>query len=163
MNRFRLLATAATVLRTTTRRGAPGLGERVEAVPRLVRATLDGTYAGTTVKRLALVVAAVAYVASPLDLLPEAVLPILGAADDAVVASWAIKAFLEETDRFLAWELGQGRTPRQPVVQGTVVDAPSTRQRTEANGTGVVERPGSGLRDAATAYALESLRRRLER
>ena len=84
-------------------------------MPRLVRATLDGTYAGTTVGRLGLVAAAVAYVASPIDLLPEAFLPVLGAADDAVVIGWAVKAFIEETDRFVAWELGQGLRRTQTV------------------------------------------------
>lgn len=107
-SRIKIAATVVSLVRASTRPGAPSLSERAQSVPRLVRATRDGTYAGTTLRRLGLVGAALAYVASPIDLLPEAFLPILGAADDAVVLSWAIKAFLEETDRFLAWEMGQG-------------------------------------------------------
>ena len=107
-SRIKLAATIASVVRASTRPGAPSLSERVHAVPRLVRTTIEGTYAGTTLKRLALVAGAVVYVASPVDLLPEAVLPVLGAADDAVVISWAVKAFFEETERFIAWEIGQG-------------------------------------------------------
>ena len=107
-SRIKLAATVASVVRASTRPGAPSLTERVHAVPRLVRATLDGTYAGSTKRRLALVAAAVVYVASPVDLIPEAVLPILGAADDAVVLTWAIRTFFDETDRYLAWEIGQG-------------------------------------------------------
>ncbi|HET7399051.1 MAG TPA: YkvA family protein [Intrasporangium sp.] len=163
MNRLKLLATAGAVLRTAARPGAPGLSERVEAVPRLVRATLDGSYAGCTLGRLGLLAAAAAYVASPLDLLPEAVLPIVGAADDAVVASWAIKTFLEETDRFLAWERGQGRRPRRTVLRGTVVDASSAMDRSGRPDDDTPARPGPGLREAATTYVLESVRRRLER
>ncbi len=96
-------------------------------MPRLLRATRDGSYAGTTVRRLALVAGAVAYVASPIDLLPEAFLPVLGAADDAVVISWAVKAFLEETDRFLAWELGQGVRSPGGRGAGVGVGAPGSR------------------------------------
>src|SRR3954454_21071459 len=107
-SRMKMAATVASVVRAAMRPGAPTVAERVQAVPRLVRSTLDGTYAGTTLKRLGLVAGAVAYVASPIDLLPEAVLPIVGAADDAVVISWALRAFFDETDRFLAWEVGQG-------------------------------------------------------
>lgn len=112
-SRIKMAATVASVVRASTRPGAPSLPERVQAVPRLVRSTLDRSYAGTTLKRIGLVAGAVAYVASPIDLLPEAFLPVVGAADDAVVITWAIRAFFEETDRFLAWEAGQGvRGPR---------------------------------------------------
>ena len=121
-SRIKMAATVASVVRASTRPGAPGLAQRAQAVPRLVRATLDGRYAGTTLKRLGLVVAAVAYVASPVDLLPEAFLPVLGAADDAVVITWAVKAFLEETDRFIAWELAQGlhSRPGAPVGEAAL-------------------------------------------
>jgi uncharacterized membrane protein YkvA (DUF1232 family) len=107
-SRIKLAATVASVVRASSRVGAPSLPERMQAVPRLVRATLDGTYAGSTLRRLSLVAAAVVYVASPVDLIPEAVLPVLGAADDAVVLAWAIRALFDETDRYLAWEMGQG-------------------------------------------------------
>ncbi|MEO7447209.1 MAG: YkvA family protein, partial [Humibacillus sp.] len=99
-SRLKLAATVASVVRASTRTGGPSLPERVQSVPRLVRATLNGTYAGTTVRRLGLLAGALAYVASPIDLLPEAILPVVGAADDAVVIGWAVKAFVEETDRF---------------------------------------------------------------
>ena len=110
-SRIKLVATVASVVRASIRPGAPALSLRVQAVPRLVRETLAGRYAGTTVGRLALVAGAVVYVASPVDLLPEVLLPVIGAADDAVVITWAIKVFFEETDRFIAWEIGQGLHP----------------------------------------------------
>lgn len=221
-SRIKMAATIASVMRASTRPGAPSIPERVQAVPRLVRCTVDRTYAGTTLKRLGLVAGSVAYVVSPIDLLPEAFLPVVGAADDAVVISWAIKAFLEETDRFLAWEAGQGlgRTgdgPRTPAPsprrtpQGDP-DASSTvhlagedglRRDRDASGAaaprrllgGVSRVPGGGsrphagpggmrgptarpagpgggerggrlpegVRQAATDYVLESVRKRLER
>lgn len=158
-SRLKLAATAASLLRATTRPGAPSLAERVHAVPRLVRATAGGSYTGVTRGRLALVAAAVAYVVSPVDLLPELVLPFVGLADDALVISWAVRAFLEETDRFLDWELGQGLPPEQ----GEAGQPDPSRDRTGAAHDGPVRGGGRAVRAAATHYVLESLRQRLER
>jgi len=208
-SRIKMAATVGSVVRAATRPGAPSVQERVHAVPRLVRSTLHGAYAGTTLKRLGLVAGAVAYVASPIDLLPEAILPVVGAADDAVVISWAIKAFFDETDRFLAWEAGQGITRKGPgfgarrgkstrttVPGATVPDAPSGSvdpagsasggsakgpeiaiagvrldgaPRPDRDLTGAAAGHGGrgrlpeGVRQAATDYVLESVRKRLER
>lgn len=168
-SRLKLAGTAASVLRATTRPGGPTVAERVSAVPRLARATASGAYRGVTPTRLALVVAAIAYVASPVDLLPELVLPVVGLADDALVLSWAVRVFLEETDRFLVWELGQGRHPRPRVVPGQVLDERSgssdtdpTRDRTGAAAGGPVRAGGRAVLGAATDHVLETLRKRLE-
>jgi uncharacterized membrane protein YkvA (DUF1232 family) len=234
-SRIKTAATVASVVRAATRPGAPSIPERVQAVPRLVRSTVEGAYAGTTLKRLGLVAAAVVYVASPVDLLPEAILPVIGAADDAVVLSWAIKAFFEETERFIAWEIGQGlhrpgprRRPAEassdasrttvpgvpvggqhdssaPLRSGGVGDAPrrdrdttgaaapgriasqvtrvagGSRSKPGAGSPSASTAPGAsarsdrasdrqermrlpeGMRQAATDYVLESVRKRLER
>lgn len=180
-NRLKLIATVVSVVRATTRPGAPSLGSRVEAVPRLVRATLSGRYVGTTRGRLGLLAGAAAYIVSPVDLVPEAVLPVLGAVDDAVVISWAVKTLVEETDRFLAWEAGEGLGGSSRTVRGGVLDrradttADGTRDgrrgqsgsaspdRPEAPATGAGPRRGVEGRQAATDYVLETVRKRLER
>ena len=95
--------------------GAPGLGERLSAVPRMVRESLSGRYAALGRGRLAMLALALAYLISPLDLVPEAVVPLLGLADDGVVALWLAGAFLGETDRFLGWERS-----KPMVVEGQV-------------------------------------------
>lgn len=186
--RLKLAATVASVIRAATRPGGPSIGERVQAVPRLVRATVEGRYAGTTLKRLGLVVGALAYVVSPIDLLPEAFLPVVGAADDALVIGWAMQAFVEETDRFVAWEGGQ-RMPGTRGTQGPPSSAWTTPQSATSVGrdeTGAAAwqgnsrdgaRDGSrdewrsdgrgglpeGVREAATDYVMERVRKRLER
>jgi uncharacterized membrane protein YkvA (DUF1232 family) len=149
-SRLKLIATVASVVRATTQPGAPSLASRIQAVPRLVRATLSGRYLGTTRGRLGLLAGAVAYIVSPVDLVPEAALPVLGTVDDAVVISWAIKTLVEETDRFLAWEAGEGR--------GKVIP-----DRPEPPATGAGPRRGIEARQAATNYVLETVRKRLER
>ncbi|MEO7131026.1 MAG: hypothetical protein ABIZ07_06590, partial [Dermatophilaceae bacterium] len=126
---------------------------------------------------------------------PEAFLPVLGAADDAVVISWALRVFIEETDRFLAWELGQGlRRGTVPVrwagasTEATVL-VPTTTADTvapagvPAGGVPAAGVPAAGVgqgraassvratagnakgvvRDAATTYVFESVRKRFER
>ncbi|GAA5032934.1 hypothetical protein GCM10023258_32380 [Terrabacter aeriphilus] len=165
-SRLKIAATVASVVRASTRPGAPALSERVQAVPRLVRATRSGAYAGTTLRRLGLVAAAVAYVASPVDLVPEAVLPVVGAADDAVVVAWAVRAFVEETDRYLAWERGQGLRAGAPDGAGSPGDTLGDAGRAPW-GRGAAGRERArlpeGMRRAATDYAMETVRRRLER
>ena len=86
------------------RPGSPGLGDRLRALPRMVGDAVSGRYADLGRGRLALLALALAYLVSPLDVVPEAVVPLLGLADDGVVALWLAGAFLNETDRFLAWE-----------------------------------------------------------
>ena len=97
------------------RPGAPGLGERLSATPRMVRDALTGRYAALGRTRLALLGLALAYLISPVDLIPEAVVPLLGLADDGVVALWLAGAFLAETDNYLSWERS-----RPVIVEGTV-------------------------------------------
>jgi uncharacterized membrane protein YkvA (DUF1232 family) len=97
------------------RPGAPGLGERLSATPRMVREALAGRYAALGRTRLAMLGLALAYLISPVDFVPEAVVPLLGLADDGVVALWLAGAFLGETDRYLDWERAQ-----PVVVEGAV-------------------------------------------
>ena len=70
----------------------------------MVGDALAGRYAALGRGRLALLGLALAYLVSPLDVVPEAFVPLLGLVDDGVVALWLAGAFLAETDRFLAWE-----------------------------------------------------------
>jgi uncharacterized membrane protein YkvA (DUF1232 family) len=87
---------------TSGARGGPPLGRRLAALPRMLRYSMRGEYDGGA--RLALMAAATAYVASPVDLVPEVVLLVFGLVDDVVVITWLAGAVLSETDRFLLWE-----------------------------------------------------------
>jgi uncharacterized membrane protein YkvA (DUF1232 family) len=94
---------------------APGFGDRLRSLPRMLGAAVSGKYAELGRGRLAMLALALAYLVSPVDLVPEVVLGLLGLGDDAVVALWLGGALLVETDRYLEWER------RQPKI----VDAPS--------------------------------------
>ncbi len=94
--------------------GAPGLGDQLRALPRMVTAAVNGRYPELGRGRLALFVLALAYLVSPVDLVPEALLGLLGLGDDAVVALWLGGAFLAETERFLSWERARPTVIDQP-------------------------------------------------
>ena len=56
------------------------------------------------------------YVVSPVDLVPELLLPFLGLADDALVISWIAASVINETETFLDWERDRQRTVRGDVI-----------------------------------------------
>ena len=88
-------------------RGGPSIGQRLAALPRMLRATARGDYDGDL--RVALMAAATAYVISPVDVVPEAFLFVFGLADDAVMITWLAGTVLAETERFLEWEKQRDR------------------------------------------------------
>jgi uncharacterized membrane protein YkvA (DUF1232 family) len=87
-------------------RGGPGVGARLAALPRMLIATAKGHYDGGL--RVAMMAAATAYVISPLDFIPDVLIPI-GLADDAVMVTWLVGSVLSETARFLEWEKERNR------------------------------------------------------
>jgi hypothetical protein len=95
--RFAAIAAVYQAVRVAVRPGGPSLGERAGAFPRLVRAAITGEYTGISKGRLALMVVALAYIVSPLDLIPEFVM-LAGLADDALVMAWLATQFVEETE-----------------------------------------------------------------
>lgn len=103
---------------TSGARGGPPLRRRLAAVPRLIRASMRGEYDGG--KRLAMVAAGLVYVVSPIDLVPEGLLLLVGLADDAVMVAWLAGAVLSETERFLEWERRSAA-----VVAGQVLEEPA--------------------------------------
>ena len=106
---------ALTALFRVFKPGTPGLGKRLAAIPRMIRATMKGQYDGGG--RLAMMAMAGVYIASPIDLVPEMFLFVLGLVDDAAVATYFAGALLDETERFLEWEKQRNRTIHGHVVQ----------------------------------------------
>lgn len=103
-------------LRRQRRPGSPGLGAHLAALPRMAAAAWRGRYPGLSRQRLGLMLLALAYIASPVDIVPESVFLLLGLTDDALVLTWLAGAVLNDTDEFLRWE-----DARRHTVEGTVV------------------------------------------
>jgi uncharacterized membrane protein YkvA (DUF1232 family) len=72
---------------------------------RLLKAWMDGRYRGLSVQTLVAVVAALLYVISPLDVMPDFI-PWIGLFDDAVVLAWLLSSIAKDLDRFRDWERG---------------------------------------------------------
>jgi uncharacterized membrane protein YkvA (DUF1232 family) len=127
MSRRRRTAAMSAAAAAAMSEGPLGFGQRVASVPALVRDTLSGRFGGLGKGRLALVVVALLYIVSPVDLVPEALLTIPGLLDDAAVAAWLIATFMGSTTAYRAWA-GAALDPDAPaapteprVVAGEVV------------------------------------------
>jgi uncharacterized membrane protein YkvA (DUF1232 family) len=115
---------AMQVLRGSRVPGTPGLGTRFKAIPRLVRATVTGRYRGMGAGRLALLALGAVYVVSPVDLIPELLIPVLGLGDDLFVLTFVLSGLMAETEQFLAWELAQDAAAGRS-VPGEVIGSPA--------------------------------------
>lgn len=101
-NRAAAGAAAWQVIRNTD--SGVSLWQRAKAVPRMVGAKLRGRYPQLSAGRLLAMAAMVLYIISPIDLIPELFIPILGLADDVAVAVWLTTMALGESERFVLWE-----------------------------------------------------------
>jgi uncharacterized membrane protein YkvA (DUF1232 family) len=108
-SRLGLVTMIAQSVRTAVRPGSAGLAERAAAVPRMLSAVARGEYRGTTFSHVALLAAAVVYIVSPLDFMPEVLFGVLGLTDDAVVVTWLVAALVNDTEAFIQWERGGAR------------------------------------------------------
>ncbi|MCU0302212.1 MAG: DUF1232 domain-containing protein [Candidatus Nanopelagicales bacterium] len=129
MSRRRRKAAIATAAAAAMKEGPTEVGSRVASIPGLVRDTLSGTYPGLTKQRLAMMVAALLYLVSPIDLVPEALLLIPGLLDDIAVAGWLVAATMGATTAYRDWRMGLDGVPqaeprdarRHEVIQGEVI------------------------------------------
>lgn len=110
LRRRAALIALARVLRPDT----PGIGRRIGAIPRMIKASFTGKYDGAG--RLALMALAGVYIISPIDAIPELFTAIIGLIDDAFVATWFAGTLFAETERFLEWE-----KQRDSVIPGQVI------------------------------------------
>lgn len=79
------------------------LVERVRVLIRMVRAYASGRYKGIKITNVLLLVAAIVYFVTPLDLVPDFI-PITGLVDDFTVVLWVYGKLQQEIDAFLTWE-----------------------------------------------------------
>jgi len=94
-----LLAAAVSIAQ---RRGGRLLKD-LQLLVRLLKASVSGAYTGLSVHKL--IVAAILYLISPLDVIPDFI-PVVGYADDAAVIAWVLSSIAEELKDFKSWEQG---------------------------------------------------------
>lgn len=83
-----------------------GFVKKIPDIFRMVRMWRKGTY---PVKSLDMILPllGILYVISPIDLLPDFALPVIGIMDDFAVLSITIPKLIKEVDKFLLWEAEQ--------------------------------------------------------
>lgn len=80
-----------------------GFVKKVPDIFRMVRMWKRGEYPMRSID-IILPLLGLLYVISPIDLLPEVAIPVLGVMDDLAVLSLTIPKLLKEVDKFLLWE-----------------------------------------------------------
>lgn len=80
-----------------------GFVKKVPDIFRMVRMWKRGEYPMRSID-IILPMLGLLYVISPIDLLPEVAIPVLGVMDDLAVLSLTIPKLLKEVDKFLLWE-----------------------------------------------------------
>lgn len=74
------------------------------ALFRLLRAYIRKDYREVAWGSIVLVIVAIIYFVSPVDLIPD-ILPVIGISDDAAVIAFVVAQIKTDLDNFLAWEI----------------------------------------------------------
>ncbi len=72
-----------------------------------IKDSTSGRYKNYSVAKLTLVIAAVIYVVSPLDFLPDYI-PFIGFTDDVSIVVWTAKTMKEEINAYRSWKNNSG-------------------------------------------------------
>ena len=81
------------------------LVSRLKVLIRMVKAYAKGDYREVDTKNIVLMVAALVYFVTPIDLVPDFI-PITGLLDDFTVVLLVYNKLQEEIDHFIVWESG---------------------------------------------------------
>jgi len=103
-----LLAAAVAKTGQADKTAFKGLWPYLLAMLRLVRAFCNGKYKRVPWESLISIIVAIAYFASPLDLIPD-FLPGVGYLDDAMIVRFVYRSVKAELERFMEWESGIDR------------------------------------------------------
>lgn len=103
------LALVVGIVRTVRRRrglAPPGTLTRIRALPRMLRAMRQRRYPAPPWSKRLFWIAGIIYILSPIDLLPEVFLPIIGLTDDVGLGAFLLAQLRAETGRFVESERG---------------------------------------------------------
>ena len=79
------------------------LANRVKVIIRMLKAYVKGEYRLLPWKSLIILVAALFYFVTPLDLIPD-VIPVTGYIDDFTVILWVFRTLQDDINEFIVWE-----------------------------------------------------------
>ncbi len=97
-----------------------GFIQKIPDIYRMIKMWKKGTYPMKTLD-IILPLLGILYILSPIDLLPEIVIPVLGLADDFAVLALVIPKLIKEVDKFLLWEAG-GSLNNAKIIDAEVIE-----------------------------------------
>lgn len=77
--------------------------DKIYVMIRMVKAQISGEYREFPWRTLAMIVGALIYFVTPLDMIPD-IVPVLGLTDDISIVYWIYKSVQEDIERFEEWE-----------------------------------------------------------
>ncbi len=80
-----------------------GFIKKIPDIFRMIKLWMKGEYK-TKFMSLFLPLLGIVYVISPIDLIPEITIPVIGVLDDLALLTFIIPKFIKEVDQFLLWE-----------------------------------------------------------
>lgn len=83
-----------------------GFIQKIPVIWRMLNMWRKGQYP-VNILDMILPILGLLYVLSPIDLIPEIAIPIIGALDDLAILTIIIPKLMKEVDRFLLWEAMQ--------------------------------------------------------
>jgi uncharacterized membrane protein YkvA (DUF1232 family) len=102
----RQVAAAAAVgraVRSGSAPGTPSLADRIRLMPAMLADAFAGRFPALSRTRLAMLVLGIAYILSPVDLVPESALLLLGLTDDLLVGGWVVATALDAAGEYVTW------------------------------------------------------------
>ncbi len=97
-----------------------GFLKKIPDVFRMVKLWRKGIYKVNSID-IILPLLGFAYIISPIDLLPEIALPVIGVLDDLAVLSLALPKLMKEVDKFLLWESQRGMA-NPTIIEAEIVE-----------------------------------------
>ena len=85
-----------------------GFFSRIVSVPSMLLSALRGVNPEVSRGKALMFVLAALYIVSPVDLVPEVFVPVVGLVDDAMVASWLVVSVLAAAGSYVAFKDGMG-------------------------------------------------------
>ncbi|MXS72404.1 YkvA family protein [Chryseobacterium binzhouense] len=83
-----------------------GFVRKIPDIFRMVNLWRKGLYPVKSINMI-LPLMGILYVISPIDLVPDFIIPVVGVLDDLAVLSFTIPKLIKEVDKFLLWETEQ--------------------------------------------------------
>lgn len=77
--------------------------DKIFLMIRMVKAQISGEYREFPWRSLAMIVGALIYFITPIDMIPD-IIPVLGLTDDISIVYWIYKSIQEDIEKFEAWE-----------------------------------------------------------